>query len=197
MKRFVLAFSLVPAIASADAGRLLSDDTFDVTTGSGLILDGGLIAGLPAALSTGLSTGLAAGVTRTCGCHLAYGARVSWSTVDAPAMPWDVTQQDFRLRVTGSLRHEAGRGTLELRLGLGPTLVHEHRVQQQGMRAGLTGSDLETSATRVLPAVDLEAVVSVKVAGAWRLVVGGGPSVDYNAKLRGGWTSQLGAAWEY
>lgn len=196
MKWFVFACSIVPAVASADTGRLLSDDTFDVATGSGLVLDGGVVAGLPAALPAGLSTGFGAGITRVCGCHFAYGARVSWSTVESSSITWDVTHQDIRLRATGSIRHTAGRGTLELRLGVGPTLVHESRLHVQGMRAGATGSDLQTSATRAMPALDLEAVVSVKVAGAWILVLGGGPSVDYASGLRGGWISQLGVAWE-
>lgn len=196
MKWLVFACSIVPAVARADGGRLLSDNTFDVAEGSGLVLDAGVVAGLPAALPAGLSTGIGAGITRACGCHFAYGARISWSTVEASSITWDVTHQDLRLRATGSIRHTAGRGTLELRLGLGPTIVREDRVHTQGMRAGLTGSDLETTSVRALPALDLEAVVSVKVAGAWLLVVSGGPSIDYLDKVRGGWTSQLGVAWE-
>jgi hypothetical protein len=198
--RFVVALAvacgLAPAAARADAGRLLSDDTFDVEKGSGLVIDGGVVAGLPAALPSGLSTGFGAGITRACGCMFAYGARASWSTVEAANFVWDVTQWDLRLRATGSIRHAVGRGILELRLGVGPTIVHESRVQNSGVAAGLTGMDLGSSATRVLPAVDLEAVVSIKVAGAWILVVSGGPSVDYNSGLRGGWISQLGVAWE-
>ena len=196
MKWLVFACAIVPAVASADPGRLLSDDTFDVREGSGLVVDGGVVVGLPAALPAGLSTGVGFGITRACGCLLAYGARASWSTVEAAGTTWDVTHQDLRLRATGSIRHTAGRGTLELRLGAGPTIVREVRDRQQGMRAGLTGSDLHTSAVRAVPAVDLEAVVSVKVAGAWILVVSGGPSVDYLDGVRGGWTSQLGVAWE-
>lgn len=196
MKWLVFACSIVPAVASADSGRLLSDDTFDTTPGSGLVLDAGVVAGLPAALPTGLSTGVGVGITRACGCRFAYGARLSWSTVEEPGMVWDVTQQDLRVRVTGSIRHTAGRGTLELRLGAGPTIVREVRDREQGMRAGLTGSDLRTTAIRALPALDLEAVVSVKIAGSWIALVSGGPSLDYNAGVRGGWTSQLGVAWE-
>jgi hypothetical protein len=196
MKWLVFVCWIVPAVASADAGRLLSDDTFDVTKGSGLVIDGGVVAGLPAALPSGLSTGFGAGITRACGCMFAYGARVSWSTVEASNLTWDVTQWDLRLRATGSIRHTAGRGTLELRLGVGPTLVRESRVQNSGVAAGLTGMDLGSSALRLLPALDLEAVISVKVTGAWIFVVSGGPSVDYNTSLRGGWISQLGVAWE-
>jgi hypothetical protein len=196
MKWLVFVCSIVPAVAGADTGRLLSDDTFDTTAGSGLVLDGGVVVGLPAALPTGLSTGVGVGITRACGCRFAYGARLSWSTVSEPGAGWVVTQQDLRARITGSIRHTVGRGTLELRLGAGPTIVREVRDREQGMRAGLTGSDLQTTALRALPALDLEAVVSVKVAGSWIFVVSGGPSVDYNAGLRGGWTSQLGVAWE-
>ena len=153
--------------------------------------------GFPAALTTGMSSGIGAGVTRECGCRFAYGARASWSSATESSQIWTVTHADLRLRATGAIRHVAGRGTLALRLGLGATVVHEDRVRNQGMRAGLTGSDLETTALATLPAADLEAVVLVRVVGPWVLVVSGGPSVDLLAgSLHGGFTSELGVAWQ-
>jgi hypothetical protein len=196
MRWCVLLLVLVPAIAGADAGRLLSDHTFDTDTGGELVLDAGLVAGLPSALPAGLSTGIGAGITRRCGCVFSYGARASWSTVSAPGASWLVTQDDFRFRLTGAVRHDAGRGSFALRLGLGPTIVHEVRDREQGMRAGLTGTDLQTRAIRALPAADLEAVISLKIAGQWLLIASGGPSVDmFGGSLHAGWTTQLGVAW--
>jgi hypothetical protein len=108
-----------------------------------------------------------------------------------------VTHSDLRLRATGGLQKAAGRGTIGLRLGLGGTLVHETRVRNQGMRAGLSGSELEASALRLVPAADLDAVVALHVAGPWLLVTSGGPSVDVlDGKLHAGWSAQLGVAWQ-
>ncbi len=196
MRWCALVLVLVPAVAAADAGRLLNDHTFDTAPGGALVLDAGLVVGLPAALPSGLSTGIGAGVTRRCTCWFSYGARASWSSVTEPGQTWIVNQDDYRLRLTAEFRHDAGRGTLALRLGAGPTIVHEVRDRQQGMRAGLTGSDLQTRAIRALPAADLEAVISVKLAGQWLVLVSGGPSVDVlDGALRTGWTTQLGVAW--
>jgi len=104
----------------------------------------------------------------------------------------DAWQSEFRGR-----RASAGRGTIGLRIGVGGTLVHESRVRNQGMRAGLMGSELETSAFRLLPAADLDAVVALHVAGPWLLMTSGGPSVDLlDGKLHGGWSAQLGVAWQ-
>jgi hypothetical protein len=65
------------------------------------------------------------------------------------------------------------------------------------MRAGLTGSDLETSAFSMLPAADLDAVIALHVAGPWLLMMSGGPSVDvFESKLHAGWSAQLGVAWQ-
>jgi hypothetical protein len=108
-----------------------------------------------------------------------------------------VTHSDLRLRVTGALQKAAGRGTLGLRLGLGGTLVHESRVRNPGMRAGLSGSELESSAFAMLPAADLDAVVALHVVGPWLLVTSGGPSIDIlDRKLHAGWSAQLGVAWQ-
>jgi hypothetical protein len=108
-----------------------------------------------------------------------------------------VTHSDLRLRVTGGVQRAAGRGTIGLRLGVGGTLVHETRNRNQGMRAGLTGSDLHNSAFRMLPAADLDAIIALHVAGPWLLVTSGGPSIDLlDGKAHAGWTAQLGVAWQ-
>src|SRR5262249_32252700 len=122
----------------ADTAALLSDDTWRYHSAGDLAIDGGLIVGFPAALPTGLATGAEVGVTS--GSQLAWGARAAWLTATEYSLPWTVTHSDVRLRVTGALQTSAGRGTFGLRLGLGGTLVHESRVRNQGMRAGLTGS---------------------------------------------------------
>ena len=185
----------LPQASRADSGALLTDDTWRYRSTGDLAVDGGLVLGFPAALPTGLSMGAGAGVT--IGHALAWGARASWVTATESSLPWTVTHSDLRLRVTGALQKAAGRGTLGLRLGLGGTLVHETRVRNQGMRAGLSGSDLQTSAFAMLPAADLDAVVALHVAGPWLLMMSGGPSVDVlDSKLHGGWSAQLGVAWQ-
>jgi hypothetical protein len=191
----VLVTALTVGAAPALAAPPADDPMFRVAAGGRLAVDGGLLVGLPAALGTGLSTGIGAGVSL--GDRLAWGARVSWSTATESSLPWTVTQADLRLRATAAIQQRAGRGRFALRLGLGPTIVHESRLRNQGMRAGLTGSDLETSSWVALPAADLEAVVALHVAGPWLFLLSGGPSlaiVDGNA--RWGWTAQLGAGWQ-
>jgi len=184
-----------PASALADDGTLLGDDTWNYHSSGRVAVDGGLVVGFPAALPTGLSTGAGAGVT--VGDTLTWGARASWVTATESSLPWTVTHSDLRLRVTGGVQAAPGRGTIGLRLGLGGTLVHESRVRNQGMRAGLSGSDLETSAFAMLPAADLDVVVALHVAGPWLLMMSGGPSVDVlDSKLHGGWSAQLGVAWQ-
>ncbi len=184
-----------PGEAAAD-DRLLSDDTFAVSSPGPVVVDAGLIFGLPSALPTGLSTGVGAGITRACGCHFAYGALASWSSASESSETWTVTHGELRLRATGSIFHVAGRGTLALRLGLGGTVVREDRVRNQGMRAGLMGSDLEQTATQALPAAELEAVVTLRVVGPWALAIAGGPTGTwFDSHLRGGWTAALGVAW--
>jgi hypothetical protein len=187
--------SSAPQLAHAD-DRLLTDQTFTVDPPGALVVDAGFVAGLPAALPTGLSTGIGAGVMHTCGCHLAYGALASWSTATASSETWTVTHDDIRLRATGALRTDVGRGSLALRLGVGGTIVHEDRVRNQGMRAGLTGDQLEMTATDTLPAADLDAVVALRIAGPWALEMAGGPTATYfDSHVRGGWTATLGVAW--
>jgi len=190
----ILVSALLGGTARAE-GPLLTDDTWRVRAPGALTVDAGLILGLPAALPTGLSTGVGAGATF--GRRLAWGVRASWSSATESSIDWTVARTDLKLRGIVAVQHDAGRGRLALRLGLGPTIVHEDRVRNQGMRAGLTGSDLETTALAALPAADLEAVVAVHVAGPWLLTMSGGPSVVIaDGALHGGWVAQLGAGWQ-
>ncbi len=196
MRGFVLGLAMVlaPRAARAD-GALITDDTFKVTSCGCWLVDGGLLVGFPAALPTGLTRGLGAGVTY--GHRFTAGARVSWSRATESSTAFEVTHSDLRLRITGGVEHLAGRGSLGLRLGLGGTLVHESRLRSQGMRAGLIGDDLSTSAFAMLPAVDLEGVVAVHVFGPWLMTVSGGPTAELlDGSAHGGWSAELGVAWQ-
>jgi hypothetical protein len=185
----------LPRLALADDGTLLGDDTWRYRASGKVAVDGGLVVGFPAALPTGLATGVGVGVTA--GHTLAWGGRVSWVTATESSLPWTVTHSDLRLRITGGLQATPGRGIIGLRLGLGGTLVHETRVRNQGMRAGLMGSELETSSFAMLPAADLDAVVALHIAGPWLLMTSGGPSLDVlDGKLHAGWSAELGIAWQ-
>jgi len=160
-----------------------------------LTIDGGLLLGQPAALGTGLSTGVGAGASY--GRLLALGVRASWSTATESSLAWQVTQADFKLRATGAVQRAVGRGRFALRLGAGPTIVHETRLRNQGMRAGLTGADLETSATATLPAGELEAVVAIHIAGPWLLTMSGGPTLTIiDGGAHAGWTALIGTGWQ-
>jgi hypothetical protein len=164
-------------------------DTID-----GLLVDAGLVVGMPAALPTGLSLGVGAGVST--GGPLAFGARVSWSAATENTLAYTVRHDDLRFRATAALQHDAGRGTLSLRLGVGGTAVHEARTREQGDRAGLTGSDFATGTWALLPAADLEAAVALRIAGAWSVVVSGGPSIDLlDGSPHAGWIGALAVAW--
>jgi hypothetical protein len=174
----------------------VASDSFPVREGGPLRVDGGLVLGFPTALPTGLSRGIGAGVTFG-ECPLRWGVRAAWVTATEYGAAWAVTHSDLRLRVTGSAQHDAGRGSIGIRLAAGGTAVHETRLRNQGMRAGLTGDELEQTAWAMLPAADLEAVVAVKVIGPWSLLMSGGPSV---ALIDGGahtsWSAELGVAWQ-
>jgi len=99
--------------------------------------------------------------------------------------------------MTASLEQPVGRGRLGVRLAAGGTLVHESRVRNQGARAGLTGSDLETTTWEMLPAADVEAVVGVHLRGPWLLVMSAGPSVTVlDGEVRASWIGQLGIGWQ-
>lgn len=193
----MIAFALADArTARADEGRLLGDDTFAVPSHGQLLLDGGLLVAMPSALPAGMTTGVGAGITRECSCWWSYGARASWSQLTSSDMSWTVTHQEYRLRGDAAIRHAFGRGTLALRLDVGTTIVHEHRIRNQSSRLPPMGS-FESKAVAALPAAELEAVIALHVTGPWLMVVSGGPAADiYNGGLRGGWTAQLGVGWQ-
>ena len=182
----------------ADDGAQLAstrEETWGYRSTGDVMVDGGLVVGFPAALPTGLARGVGLGVTS--GRSLAWGARAAWVTATESSLPWTVTHSDLRLRATGAVQAAAGRGVVALRLGLGGTLVHESRVRNQGMRAVLSGDALATSTFAMLPAADLDVVVALHVAGPWLLVTSGGPSIDVlDGALHGGWSAQLGLAWQ-
>lgn len=191
----VAALALTASAARADDGRRPIDEDLPVQSRGSLAVDAGLVLALPATWQTGLSSGIGAGVTR--GRRFAWGVRGSWSSATESSLVWTVSHDDFRLRGVAALQQPAGRGVFALRLGLGPTFVYEHRTRNQGARAGLTGSDLETSALAVFPAADLEGVVTLHILGRWSLVLSGGPTaLVADGALRGGWTVQLGAGWQ-
>jgi len=190
-----LALTASAARVRADDGRRPVDDDFPVQSTGPLAVDAGLLLAMPASLQTGLSSGIGAGVTR--GRRFAWGVRGSWSSATESSLVWTVSHDDFRLRGVAVLQQPAGRGVFALRLGLGPTFVYEHRTRNQGARAGLTGTDLESSALAVFPGVDVEGVVTLHLLGRWSLTLSGGPTaIVADGALRGGWTAQLGAGWQ-
>lgn len=198
MRRFLAALlllGLVPAAARGDEPLSVSD-IWQVRSRGPLTVDGGLVLALPTALGTGLSSGVGAGVSY--GRLLAWEARASWSTATESSIPWTVTQDDIKVRAGVLLQRAFGRGRVGLRLGLGPTIVHESRLRNQGGRAGLPASALETTATEAFAAGDLEAVVALHVFGPWLLALSGGPSlaIGSSGEGRGGWASLLGVGWQ-
>jgi len=65
------------------------------------------------------------------------------------------------------------------------------------VRAGLMGADLASSSLVALPAGELEAVVSVHVAGPWLMTLSGGPAMLVSeGAFHGGWLAGLGAGWQ-
>ena len=179
---------LVLALALVALPRRASATPADLT------LDGGFLVGRPAALPTGLASGV--GVGAQAAGPLAFGLRLGWTSATEYSTSWTVTHSDIRMRATGALQREVGRGTLALRLGLGGTLVHETRERDQAARAGLTGADAEQSATSLLPAADLEGVVTLRLVGELGLAVGGGPSLHLqDGHLRTGFVALVGLAW--
>jgi hypothetical protein len=194
----VVAAFVLAALASGTAraeGPPRDDAVWRVRSTGRLTVDGGLVLGLPTVLDTGLATGLGGGVMF--GHTLSFGVRASWASATESSLAWTVTHMDVRLRAAVAIARDAGRGRFALRLGLGPTFVDENRVRNQGMRAGLTGSALQTSAFDAVPTADLEAVVAVHIAGPWLLMVSGGPSVSIEGgAARAGWTAQLGTGWQ-
>jgi hypothetical protein len=198
MRRGLTALFLVALLAgNARGDEVISvSDGWRVSSAGPLTVDGGLLLALPTALGTGLSSGVGLGVTR--GRLLGWEARASWSTATESSIPWTVTQDDIRLRAGAVLQHVLGRARVGLRLGLGPTIVYESRLRNQGTRAGLTGSDLQTSATEVFAAGELEGVIGLHIFGPWLLAMSGGPGLALGSSgaARGGWLSQIGVAWQ-
>jgi hypothetical protein len=173
-----------------------SDATWRVRSSGPLALDAGLLLATPVAMSTGMSTGVGGGATYGRG-WWSVGARASWSTSTESSIAWTLSRSDIRLRAAAAVQRRAGRGQIGLRLALGPTIVHENRTRNQGARAGLTGTDLETSAFAALPAGELEAVLAVHVAGPWLLVLAGGPGLSIDGGgAHAGWTAGLGVGWQ-
>jgi len=182
----VLLIGLVPTVARADE-PVVTANGLRFQSGGPLMVDGGLVLALPTALGSGLSSGFGLGVTW--GRLFAAEARASWSTATESSIPWTVTQSDLRLRVGGVLQRTLGRARVGLRLGIGPTIVHETRLRN--------GSTLQTSAFATLPAGELEAVVAIHLFGPWLVTLSGGPSAALDDPgLRGGWVSLIGAGWQ-
>ena len=187
--------ALSATTAAAQEGPPIPSDSFEWRAGASPMIDGGLVVGFPTALPTGMSKGLGGGITFG-DCPLRWGARAAWVTATESTEAWKVTHSDLRLRLSGSAQHDAGRGSIGVRLGAVGTLVQESRVRNQGERAGLMGDALSTSAFAFVPAADLEAVVGLHVNGSWLVVVSGGPSLAVvDGGPRWSWTAELGVAW--
>lgn len=189
MRRIALALLLLglsPGRARGDGSPVVAD-VARVSSGGDLTVDGGLFLALPTTLGPSLSTGFGVGVLR--GGTFAWGARASWSTATESSLAWTVTQWDLRLRVDGAVQRRIGRARVGLRLGLGPTIVHETRDRN--------GGTAETTESALLPAGELEAFVALHVFGPWLCVVSGGPSaVLEGGALHAGWVSLIGVGWQ-
>jgi hypothetical protein len=154
----------------------------------------GIYAARPAALSTGMSTGL--GLGWQLGERFTYGVQLAWSSATEFTRTREVRHDDLRLRARVGIQGGRGRGMAALRLGLGPSLVLENTTRNQGQRAGLTGSDLETSAQRLVPGLDLEASVGLRIWEDWGAVIGGGPNLHLlDGEARFGWQGVVSVAW--
>jgi hypothetical protein len=189
---FFMAWNCPSARAEAPT---VNNALWTVRSPGRLSVDAGLVVGLPATWQTGLSNGVGGGLSY--GRTFAWGIRASWSTATESSIAWTVRHDDFRVRATAAIQRGVGRATLALRLGLGPTLVYEDRTRNQGMRAGLTGTDLETSSVATVPAGELEGVLALHIAGPWLLFLSGGPSLLVSDGVtHAGWTAQFGAGWQ-
>jgi len=182
------------SISPVQAQELVAENAIPKNT-----LDSQLVLARPAALQTGMSAGVGAGFSRriTAGGALAWGARASWSTATEYTEIDTVRNDDIRLRLCGSVQHNAGRGSFGLRVGAGATAVYEDRTRAQGTRVGLTGSDLENTSWHLFPAADLEAVVVLRVWKSWGMSLSGGPTLHLiESSVRAGWSSAVGVAWQ-
>lgn len=203
MRRIVVGVSLLALTyalgftAARAEGPGALEDRWPVRAGGPLTIDAGVMLALPAALDTGLSTGVGAGATLGLRRWLRLGVRASGSSSTESSIAWTVTQSELRLRAAADIQHLVGRGSFSLRLGLGPTFVRETRVRNQGARAGLTGSDLQTSAVATLPSLDVNAVVALHIAGPWLVIVSGGPAWSvFDGQVKGGWSTLIGTGWQ-
>lgn len=191
---------LISAVVSGMVGLLFAVPAQgQVTAPASTTLGGGLVLARPAALATGMMEGVGVDYTQraTKGGLFAWGVRAAWSTATEYSLVDTVRNDDLPVRVFGMVQHVAGRGSFGLRLGAGATIVYEGRTRAQGNRAGLTGSALENTAWYVLPAADLEAVVVLRIWGAWGLSVRGGPSwYIVSGSIRTGWSSGMGVTWQ-
>jgi hypothetical protein len=189
-----LLFASALAASPVHAQTLVAENSIPKNT-----LDSQLVLALPAALQTGMSAGVGAGFSRraTTDGLLSWGARASWSTATEYTRIDTVRNDDIRLRLCGLIQHNAGRGSFGLRLGAAATAVYESRTRAQGNRAGLTGSDLETTGWYLFPAADLEAVVVLRLWNSWGLSLNGGPTMHLiDGTVRAGWSSGLGVSWQ-
>ena len=181
-------------VPTAQAQTSVAENTIPKNT-----LDTQLVLALPAALQTGMSAGVGVSFSRraTADGLLSWGARASWSTATEYTFVDTVRNDDIRLRLCGLIQHNAGRGSFGLRLGAGATAVYENVKASQGSRAGLTGSALENSKWYLLPALDLEGVVFLRVWHAWGMSLSGGPTLHLlDGSARYGWSSALGVLWQ-
>lgn len=157
-------------------------------------LEGGLMGGLPAALPAGLSMGVG-GSAVTAG-PLAWGARLSWSTATEYTEAWAVRHDETRLRALLVLQRRLGRGTVGLRMAPGLTVLHETAERAQSARLTTSGLPLADTRWVILPALDLEAAVVLRVAGDFGMIASAGPTVHVvNGGPSFGWTGTLGVAW--
>jgi hypothetical protein len=189
-----LVWASLLLVSPAQAQTLVAENTIPKNT-----LDSHLVLALPAALQTGMSVGVGAGFSRraTAGGLLSWGVRASWSTATEYTRIDTVRNDDIRLRLCGLIQHNAGHGSFGLRLGAGATAVYDNTKASQGSRAGLTGSALENSKWYLLPAVDLDGVVFLRVWHAWGMSLSGGPTLHLlDGSARYGWSSALGVLWQ-
>ena len=198
--RLARSVLLVVTICLAGGGLALAEapdasEAWTVKQGGPLLLDADLFTSPATSLGPSLSTGAAIGIAR--GKTFAWQARASWSSATESSIAWTDTQWDLRLRAGGLVQHALGRARVGVRLGLGPNIVHEDRTRNQGQRAGLSGSAVETTAVTTVAAGDLEGVVAVHVFSRWLLVMSGGPDASLSGgSIHLGWLAQLGVGWE-
>ncbi len=184
---WLLAFVWVglPGSAAAQTGAL--SEGWSVESGGPLMVDADLFTSPATMLGPSLSTGAAAGVSR--GHLFAWQARASWSSATESSIAWTATHTEVRLRAGGLIQHRVGRARIALRLGIGPTLIHESRDRNQ--------SSLQTTALAAVPAADLEGVIVVHVWNRWLLVMSGGPDGSWSGgTAHVGWVAQMGVGWQ-